>query len=145
MTTAFLADDLKRDEGCKLKAYKDTLDIWTVGVGHAHVAPGTVWTQAQADEQLALDILSAEVELDRHIPWWRQLSDERQDVMVNLCFNMGWGDGSRGLSSFHNTLRLIDVGDFEGAASGLLHSQWATQVHDRSTRLAEQLRTGVRV
>lgn len=144
MTTPYLSDDLKRDEGCKLKAYKDSLGIWTVGVGHAHVAPDTVWTQAQADSQLSLDILSAEVDLDRNVPWWRNLNDPRQDVMVNLCFNMGWGDGSRGLSSFHNTLRLMDLGDFDGAAAGLLSSQWATQVHGRATRLAEQMRTGVR-
>lgn len=144
MTTPHLPDDLKRDEGCKLVAYQDTLDIWTVGVGHAHVAPGTVWTQAQCDDQLAKDIAIAEGRLDDGAPWWRSLDDVRQDVMVNLCFNMGWGNGSSGLSSFKNTLACIKAGDYAGGAQGLLNSKWAGQVHDRSKRLADQLRTGVR-
>ena len=33
---------LKVDEGCKLTAYKDTRNIWTIGYGHAFVAPDTV-------------------------------------------------------------------------------------------------------
>lgn len=145
MTTPHLADDLKRDEGCKLKAYQDTLGIWTVGVGHAHVAPGTVWTQAEADEALAADIAKAEALLDAHAPWWRTLSDPRQDVMANLCFNMGWGDGTHGLSSFKHTLEAIRLGLYSAAAEGLLASKWAGQVKGRANRLAEQLRSGIRV
>lgn len=138
--TPFLAADIERDEGCKLKAYEDTLGVWTIGVGHAYVAPDTVWTQAQADEQLRLDIIGAEMDLDRNIPWWRQLNDPRQDVMVNLCFNMGW----HGLSGFHNALKAIEAGRYADGAEALLDSRWATQVHARATRLAEQMRTGVR-
>ena len=144
MTTPHLADDLKRDEGCKLTAYRDTLDIWTVGVGHAHVPPGTCWTQAQADEALAADIAKAEALLDANAPWWRSLNDARQDVMANLTFNMGWGNGSSGLSSFKRTLAFIKAGDFESGAGGLLSSKWAGQVHGRALRLATQLRTGIR-
>jgi lysozyme len=145
MTTEFLAQDLKHDEGCKTAAYRDTLGIWTVGVGHAHVPQGTVWTEQQCDEQLAKDIAMAEAALDAHAPWWRELNDPRQDVMANLCFNMGWGNGSSGLSSFKNTLRLIETGDYADAAKGLLASKWAKQVHGRAARLASQIQTGVRI
>ena len=144
MTTPFLADDLKHDEGCRLTAYRDTLGVWTIGVGHAHVAEGTAWTATECDAQLAADIVHAEALLDAHAAWWRDLDDPRQDVMVNLCFNMGWGDGTRGLSSFKATLRSIEAGDYGKAAEGLLASRWATEVHGRATRLAVQLRTGVR-
>ncbi len=142
--TPHLVDDIKRDEGCRLKAYEDTLGIWTIGYGHAHVAPKTIWTQAQCDAALATDIEHAESLLDAHAPWWRSLNDARQDVMVNLCFNMGWGDGAHGLSSFHNTLGHIQAGRYAEAAQGLLASRWAAQVHGRATRLAEQLKTGLR-
>lgn len=142
--TPHLTDDLKQDEGCRLEAYEDTLGIWTIGYGHAHVSPKTIWTQAQADAALAEDINHATALLDDHAPWWRSLCDARQDVMVNFCFNMGWGDGRHGLSSFVNTLAAIKAGRFDAAASGLLDSKWAAQVHGRATRLAEQLRTGVR-
>src|SRR5579864_3017007 len=109
MTTPFLADDIKQDEGCRTVAYQDTLGIWTIGVGHAHVQEGDVWTLDQCDAQLATDIGHAEDLLDANAPWWRTLDDARQDVMVNLCFNMGWGNGASGLSSFKNTLRFIET------------------------------------
>lgn len=144
MTTSHLADDLKRDEGCRLTAYPDTLGIYTIGYGHAHVRPGTVWTQAEADEALAADIAKAEALLDAHIPWWRTLTDPRQDVLANLCFNMGFGDGIHGLSSFKHTLEAIRLSLYDSAAEGLLASKWAGQVHGRATRLAEQMRSGVR-
>lgn len=142
--TPFLAGDIAQDEGLRLEAYTDTLGIWTVGYGHAHVAPKTVWTHEQANVALRADIDQTIGLLDKNIPWWRNLNDARQDVMVNLCFNMGWGDGKRGLSSFKNTLAAIDAGNFTKAADGLLASKWATQVHGRATRLATQMRTGVR-
>lgn len=138
--TPHLAEDIERDEGRVLIAYKDSLGIYTVGVGHAHVAPGTVWSAEKAAQVLQEDISTAIKALDRNASWWRMLNDARQDVMVNLAFNMGWG----GLSTFKNTLAAIKAGNFEQAASGLLDSKWATQVHGRATRLAEQMRTGVR-
>lgn len=144
MTTAHLIDDLKRDEGCRLKAYQDTLNIWTVGYGHAHVPPGTVWTLEQAEAALHADIAKAEALLDAHAPWWRTLDEPRAAVMCELCFNMGWGDRSHGLSSFHHTLEAIRLGLYSAAAEGLLASQWAKQVKGRATRLAEQMRTGTR-
>jgi lysozyme len=145
--TPFLAADLKHDEGCELAAYLDTKGIWTVGVGHAHVPEGTIWTQAQCDAALSADIAKAVGLLDQHCaPWWRGLNDARQDVLAMLCFNMGWGDGAHGLSSFHNTLQALRLGEYAGAARGLLSSKWAADVRAaRANRLATQLRTGVRV
>jgi lysozyme len=146
MPSPFLPADLKHDEGCKLKAYQDTKGIWTIGVGHAHVPEGTVWTQADCDTQLKQDIGRAEADLDANAPWWRGLDDARQDVMAMLCFNMGWGDGAHGLSSFRNTLTHIQTGDYAAAAHGLLTSKWAAEVKAaRAGRLAAQMQTGVRI
>ncbi len=139
MTTHLLIEDLKRDEGCRLTAYKDTVGVWTVGVGHAHVEPGTVWTQAQANAQLAADIAHIEASLDVHLPWWRTLDDVRQDVIANMAFNLGVAS----LMTFGNTLGHVKRGEWELAAEGMLASKWAAQVHGRAMRLAEQMRTGV--
>lgn len=145
MTTPHLIEDLKRDEGLRLKAYEDTQGVWTIGYGHAHVAPGTIWTQGQAEDVLASDAALACATLDQHVGWWRNLDDARQDVLANLCFNMGWGDGARGLSSFHHTLELIRTGQYGSAAITLLASQWAREVKGRANRLAAQLRSGEHV
>ena len=139
MTTANLIPDLERDEGCKLTAYQDTLGIWTIGYGHAYVHPGTVWSQATADAQLASDVAHTEASLDNQLPWWRSLDDIRQDVIANMAFNMGVTT----LLQFHNTLGAIQRGDWKAAHDGMLASLWARQVPNRALRLATQMLTGI--
>ncbi len=62
----------------------------------------------------------------------------RQDVLANMCFNMGIGT----LMTFHNTLAAMHDQRWEDAAEGMLASKWASQVGARADRLAEQMRTG---
>lgn len=146
MTTPYLIEDLKRDEGLRFRAYLDSTGVCTIGYGHTgrEVILGLVWNQDHCDAALVTDIERAMAACDEHVSWWRIENGPRQDVMAMLMFNMGWGDGTRRLSSFHNTLAAWRRGDYEAAADGLLSSHWAAQVKSRATRLAEQLRTGVR-
>jgi len=129
---------LKVDEGCKLTAYKDTRNIWTIGYGHAFVAPDTVWTQAQADAQLAEDVQSKITALDHTVPQWRELDPIRASVILMMAFNLG----VNGLLAFHNTLNFVWRGMFALAAHNMLASAWSTQVGDRAQRLAFMMRTG---
>lgn len=149
MITEQLLADLRRDEGLRLKAYPDPLtggSPWTIGYGHTglDVYPGLIWTKVQAEAALVMDVTKAMRLLDAYAPWWRNLSQVRQDVLVNMTFNLGWGDGTRGLSSFKNTLSKIRRGDFAGAAGGMRASLWAHQVGARAERLAEMMSTGAR-
>lgn len=150
-----LKDQLKRDEGLRLIAYPDPISYlattgkgsgepYTIGYGHASsdVYPGLVWTEAQADAALDDDIQHAIALLDAHIPWWRSMSEPRQMVLANMCYNMGFGDGAHGLSSFRNTLAKMKSGDYAGAADGMLSSNWAKQTKKRAQRLAIIMRTG---
>lgn len=165
MTTAFLGLDLKLDEGCELTAYPDPksplgLEMakpmaerlpswrtlpgapWTIGYGHTgpEVHEGLVWTQDQADAALLADIAEVKRELDVELPWWRVLNDARQDVLCNLCFNLGW----HRLSGFHHMLAFLDGGDYVNAAGELLCSKAAEELPRRYQRLAVQLKSGVR-
>lgn len=46
-------DNIKKFEGCKLKAYLDSVGVWTLGWGHTKgVKAGDTCTQAQADKWL---------------------------------------------------------------------------------------------
>lgn len=156
MTTAYLAADLRRDEGLRLQAYPDPIsrgEPWTIGYGHTgpEVVPGLVWTEAQAEAALAADLARAEAWLDRELSWWRGLDDVRQDVLADMAFNMG-----RRLLGFEKALGSTHAGeiaevahmaandDFAWAADELLDSVWARQVGGRAQRLAEQMRTGLR-
>lgn len=133
-----LVADLKRDEGLRLKAYKDTVGVWTVGYGHAHVVPGTVWTQAQAEAALIEDVRTHNAELAVALPWVADLDPVRRRVLQNMAFNLG----VNGLLGFKNTLGMVKAGDYEGASRGMMASLWAKQVKGRAVRLAEQMRTG---
>lgn len=143
MTTANLIPDLERDEGLRLSAYPDPLsggEPWTIGYGHTgNVHPGTVWTPEQATAALQADVAHVEALLDIQLPWWRQLDDIRQDVLVNMGFNMG----VTGLVQFHNTLAAVQNHRWQAAHDGMLMSLWARQVGTRAQRLAEQMLTGV--
>ena len=151
MTTPYLAQDLRRDEGLRLAAYPDPLsgaEPWTIGYGHTgpEVHAGLVWTPVQAQIALIADIARACEQLDAHIPWWRDLEDPRQDVLANMVFNMGWLDpaGTRGLGAFHRALAAIQARRWAEAHDALLQSAWARQVGARAQRLATQMLTGAR-
>lgn len=142
MTTSYLESDLKSDEGCRLTAYQDTLGVWTIGYGHTFWAKsGLVWTQAEAEMVFESDLAAAISALDRNIPWWRlTLSDVRQDVLVNMCFNLGYPH----LAGFRRALAAMLAGAWDDAAAEMLDSVWASQYPNRAKRLAHQMQTGVR-
>ncbi len=145
MTTAQLIGDIARDEGCRLHAYPDPLSgaaPWTCGYGctGAGIDARTVWTQAQADAALAARVHALQGELDQALPWWRRLDDARQDVLVNMAYNLGLA----GLLGFRSMLAACEAGRFGEAGRDMLRSAWARQVHGRALRLAAQMERGER-
>ncbi len=145
MTTQWLIEDLKADEGLELVAYGDPLtgaEPWTIGYGHTgkEVHEGLVWDLATAGRVLVQDVNVVLDGLDEAIPWWTGLPDLRQDVVANMAFNMGVG----GLLKFTHMLSALQDGDFAQAAAEMLDSRWAAQVPNRAKRLAKQMHTGER-
>lgn len=132
---------LTRVEGRRNKMYKDTKGIWTIGIGHNLEARGV--SDAVIDLMLEEDLADFVAQLDRNIPWWRNLDTVRREIMIELCFNMGWGDGNHGLSSFKQTLANIQRGDYAKAAAGLRASKWARDVKEyRAGTLANAMESG---
>jgi lysozyme len=140
-----LLDQLKRDEGCILRVYRDTKGILTAGVGHnceAHgenLVEGQSISQEQADTWLQQDIQTAKNTLFSKLPWVVNLDFIRQSVLINMCFNMG----INGLIQFHQTLQAIASGNYTLAAERMLQSTWASQVGARAKRLATQMSLGI--
>jgi lysozyme len=131
-----LLDQLTRDEGVRLKPYRDTVGKLTIGVGRNLDDKGI--SAAEAGMLLSDDIKDVQRELQQAIPWAYQLDDARRGVLENMAFNMG----VPGLMQFHNTLALVQSGQYDTAATAMLQSKWATEVGPRATRLAEQMRSG---
>ena len=130
-----LAAQLEIDEGKRKRIYLDTVGKWTVGVGR------NVSDRDFSDDEIALmlknDIDMVVSQLDKAIPWWREMNDARQNVLCNMAF-MGIGK----LLGFKNTLNFMKAKRYDSAAMEMLVSKWAVQVGDRADRLANVMRTG---
>lgn len=98
----------------------------TIGVGHNLSAKGL----SAAIRQLLLeeDIQNVEDALDERLPWWRNLSDNRQMALCDMCFNMGIGE----LMNWPHFLAAMHNGDFQGAIKELKGTRWERQVKQRA-------------
>jgi lysozyme len=133
---ARLAKTLGRDEGLRLKPYRCTAGKLTIGIGRNLDDRGI--SKAEAAVMFQNDLDGAVAELDRALPWWRELNAVRQEVLINMAFNLGMP----GLLKFVNTLAAVQRGDYERAAKGMRVSLWARQVGSRAERLAREMETG---
>lgn len=136
MNRDLLTADLVRDEGLRLKPYVDTVGKLSIGIGRNLDDVGI--TKAEAYMLAAGDIDGVERDLDRSLPWWRDLSEPRQRAVANLCFNLGI---SR-LLGFKKALAALKAGDYERSADEFLDSLWARQVKARATRVTDLIRRG---
>lgn len=137
MNRSALIQDLVRDEGIKLHAYEDSVGFLTIGIGRLiDKRRGGGITQEEAFYLAGHDIDRIEADLDRNLPWWRNLSEPRQRVLANMCFNLGIGR----LLDFKITLGHVQAGRYVDAAREMLKSAWATQVGERAERLSNLMR-----
>lgn len=136
MNLDLMKAELRADEGERLKPYKDTVGKLTIGVGRNLDDVGI--SEEESGYLLGNDIDRTMMALDNALPWWRQLDEVRQRVVVNMAFNMG----VRGLLLFKQTLAAMQSGDYSHAADQMLNSTWATQVGLRASRLSKMMREG---
>lgn len=136
MDIAKLKAQLKQDEGDKLKPYPDTRGKLTIGVGRNLTDVGI--SAVESDFLLTNDIQRVMFVLNQDLPWWAGLTDNRQLVLANMCFNVGL----HGLLQFKKFLAACNFGDYNTAALEMESSEWAQQVGDRAHRLAKLMREG---
>ena len=130
-----LVADLIRHEGYRRHLYEDTEGNMTIGVGYNIEEKGL----PDYIIRLLLDdsLKEAWEELARIYPY-RHLSRTRQDVLLNMIFNMG----APRLLTFKKMWAAIKDNDFETAADEMLRSKWADQVGQRAIELSGRMRAG---
>jgi lysozyme len=105
---------IKEFEGCELKAYLDSVGVWTIGYGHTKgVKRGMTITKAEADRIFEEDINIFARGVDDVID--NEISDNEFAACVALAFNIGLSAFSRS-----SVLRAINRGDFQSAADHFL-------------------------
>ena len=128
-----LVEDLIRHEGYRRHLYEDTEGVMTIGVGYNIEEKGL----PDYIIRLLLDdsIKEARSELSRIAPDLH-LSRPRQDVLLNMLYNMG----APRLLTFKKMWKAIEDNDFDTAADEMLDSKWADQVGQRAIELSERMR-----
>ena len=112
---------IKTFEGCELTAYQDVAGIWTIGYGHTlGVTAGMVFTQDQADQALASDLLSTETAVARALAT-ADTTDNQFAAMVSLTYNIGSGNFASS-----TVLKQHRLGQIQPAADAFLMWNKAT-------------------
>lgn len=124
------------DEGEKLKMYLDTKGRWTIGIGRNLTDNGI--RQVESDFMFSNDLASLKAELNKAIPWWAGLSDNRQLVLANMALNMGVPR----LLGFKNMLAACKAGNYMEASAELLDSDAARDLPNRYHRLSLMMENG---
>ena len=134
--------ELIRDEGLRLHCYRDSVGLYTIGVGHLL---GTVprimdVTNEEAMALLDMDISIAEATVVRlvNVNWHSTDEPVRWRALVNMAFNLG-----NRLGDFHHFIAAVNVGDWKKAGLEMADSKWAKQVGARAIRLRSMIETGV--
>ena len=130
-------DDIKAmiigHEGVRNRPYKDSLGLWTVGVGHL-IGDGKSLPK-EMDRKFSDSEISEMFEIDyaKHkkiaegTPGYNKANKAGQGAMIDLGFNMG-----KWWPKWPNTSKALKAGDFNAAARGLEDSKWYTQVGNRA-------------
>lgn len=134
-----LIKQLVSEEGEVLHAYNDHLGYVTIGVGRLiDKRKGGGITQEESRYLLANDVARFVAEVKKSLPFYDDLNDARQAVLIGMAFQMG----TAGLLGFKNTLQLVRLGKYKEAGKNMMKSLWARQTPARAKRMADQMATG---
>lgn len=85
---------IKQFEGCRLKAYKDSAGVWTIGYGTTYypdgnpVRSGEVITQERAEFLLKWQVLEKSGSVDSLV---KVVNQNQFDALVSFAYNVGSG------------------------------------------------------
>ena len=110
-------EHIKRWEGLKLEAYRDSGGVWTIGYGHTSAAgapkvvPGMRISRARAQAILRTDLRKFEARVDRLVRV--ELTDNQFAALVSFDFNTG---------ALHRStlLKKLNAGDYNAIPDELM-------------------------
>ena len=144
-------------EGQRNYPYKDSRDLWTIGIGHL-IGNGSDKALAdsgysQYSEQNPMpdseveDLFEEDLEEHKDIaegyPFYDDMSDEGKRAILDLTFNMGDFYNKKkanGSYEWANLRTQLNNGDWDAAADNLASSAYARQVGRRATTVTNLLR-----
>ena len=125
------------DEGLELKPYKDTVGKLTIGIGRNLDDNGI--SEDEAHFLCHNDISRCEQELISNFIFYGLMDTNKQEVLINMCFNIGITK----LLRFKNMIACLEIADYVGAAREMKDSNWYHQVGERAERLIKIMKEEV--
>lgn len=110
---------LSAREGVRTKAYRDSVGVWTIGIGHTsdagppQVTAGMSITRAEVDSIFRRDLVQYEKAVDEAITV--PITQNEFDALVSFCFNIGTGGFKKS-----SVVRKLNAKDRKGAADAFL-------------------------
>ena len=117
------------------KLYKCPAGKWTVGHGYNIEDNGL--PDDIAELLLKRQLNEAKEILDRKVWCFGELSENRQLVLIDMCFNMGWTK----LFGFKKMFAALEIGNYQEAANQMIDSKWFRDVGIRAEKLVATMRT----
>lgn len=129
-------DELKRLEGWRSRAYRDSRGIWTIGYGHKLIlgdglTPSSIITPDQGEVILLRDVQTAVNAVRRAIK--RPATQNQFNAMVLMAYNIGAG-GFAGST----VARLFNLGDIAGAVLAWTRN-WTTAGNNPTALLSRRV------
>ena len=129
-----LIDSIKEHEGYVPTVYKDSLGIDTIGYGFA--IKDLFLNQDICDTILERKLKDLKDKIDSKFDWYKYMPPEIQDIVVEMCYQMG----VYGFSRFKKTIAYLQDKKFKEASVEMLDSRWAEQTPNRAKELSERVK-----
>jgi len=140
----WVKDMIIQHEGLKTRPYKDSLGLWTVGVGHLIGDGKTLppeWNREFTKEEV-MTLFDKDYEHHKKqaekLPGYSLANEKGRAALIDLTFNMGPGWASK----FKLGVQALLKGDFKEAANQFIDSTWFKQVKGRAITVTNLLREG---
>jgi GH24 family phage-related lysozyme (muramidase) len=136
---------IMKHEGVRYEPYKDSLGLWTVGVGHLIGDGKTLpdqWNRKFTHEEV-MQLFDKDYEHHRsaaeRIPGFDAMNGKGQGALTDLTFNMGpaW------ISKWPTLKKQLGDENVEAAADNLEKSKWYGQVGNRAPTITGMVREGI--
>lgn len=109
-------DLIKKYEGCKLTAYQDSVNVWTIGWGNtSHAKAGMVITQQMAEQFLKEDLEHVEKQINAMKINFKQ---NQFDALCSFVFNLGIGNFNK------STLKKYILGNLNDELIAEQFTKW---------------------
>ena len=127
------------EEGFRTKKYLCSKGCPTIGIGHKLLKGENfvIITKEQALEIFKKDLAIARKSASKY-KWFNNLNEPRQAIILSMIFQLG----SKNFADFKQTIRYIELEQYNSAANEMLDSEWAKQTPNRAKRHSNQFRSG---